>query len=173
MEIFVDYFIWPILVSQMLHMPVMVAGLPVGVAGTIALPSFLSQAAKAKESEGKQNISSINRAQLAYFVEKSSFANTFDQLALGTIAGGSTSETSNYSYQITVTELERTVTTATAKDPSLRSYTGATFRYTNSANEPVINSIVCQTNEPSTTPPAIPQLVAGKIECAPGSINIR
>ena len=41
----------------------------IGILAAIALPSFLSQANKAKQSEGKQYISSLNKGQQAYYVE--------------------------------------------------------------------------------------------------------
>ncbi|MBW4620927.1 MAG: type IV pilin-like G/H family protein [Cyanosarcina radialis HA8281-LM2] len=172
METAIDFFIWPILVSQMFHMPVLVAGFPVGVIGAIALPSFLNQASKAKEAEGKQNISSVNRSQAAYRIEKSTFANTFDQLALGTLKGGSRDETKNYTYQIVVSELDRTVTTATPKNSALKSYTGATFRL-DRANQSSFAYILCETPQPSPTPPAIPQIVGTSPVCPPGSLEVK
>jgi type IV pilus assembly protein PilA len=168
----IDFFVWPILLSQMLHMPVLVAGFPVGVVGALALPSFLTQTSRAKESEGKQNISSVNRAQTAYRFEKSTFANTFDQLALGTLKGGSRDETNNYTYQIVVSELDRTVITATAKDSALKSYTGATFRVS-SANQSSFAYILCETPQPSETPPAIPQIAGTSPVCPPGSLEVK
>jgi type IV pilus assembly protein PilA len=168
----VDFFVWPILVSQMFHMPVLVSVFPAGVIGALSLPTFLNQASKAKEAEGKQNISSVNRSQTAYRLEKSTFANTFDQLALGTLKGGSRDETNNYTYQIVVSELDRTVITATAKDSALRSYTGATFRL-NLNNQSSFAYILCETPQPSATPPGIPEIAGTSPVCPPGSLEVK
>ena len=69
----------------------------IGILSAIALPSFLNQANKAKESEAKQYVGSMNRAQQAYYLEEGAFAdnNNFAQLGLGI-----KTETQNYQYVI-------------------------------------------------------------------------
>lgn len=67
----------------------------IGILSAIALPSFLNQANKARESEAKQYVGSMNRAQQARFLEKSAFSNDFGILGLG-IA----SNTTHYLYSI-------------------------------------------------------------------------
>jgi type IV pilus assembly protein PilA len=68
----------------------------IGVLSAIALPSFLNQANKARESEAKIYIGSINRAQQAYYHENlSSFADSLDKLGIGVPA-----QTGHYQYQI-------------------------------------------------------------------------
>jgi type IV pilus assembly protein PilA len=46
----------------------------VGVLAAIALPSFLNQIGKARGSEAKSNLGTINRAQQSYRLENSTFA---------------------------------------------------------------------------------------------------
>jgi type IV pilus assembly protein PilA len=53
----------------------------VGVLSTIALPSFLSQVSKAKGSEAKSNLGTINRAQQVYRFNKQTFANNLNALS--------------------------------------------------------------------------------------------
>ena len=65
----------------------------IGILSAIALPSFLNQANKARESEAKQYVGSMNRAQQAVFLEKTTFTTDFGNLGLG-IA----SNTTNYNY---------------------------------------------------------------------------
>lgn len=67
----------------------------IGILSAIALPSFLNQANKAKQSEGKQYISSINKGQQAYYVEQGSFGSSVDALGLGL-----KTQTNNYSYVV-------------------------------------------------------------------------
>ena len=70
----------------------------IGILAAIALPSFLNQANKAKQSEAKTYIGSMNRAQQAYYMEKS---NTFaNQAAFGDLGLGVSTLTSNYKYVI-------------------------------------------------------------------------
>jgi type IV pilus assembly protein PilA len=52
----------------------------VGVLAAIALPSFLNQTAKAKGTEAKSNLGSINRAQQAYRYEHDRFAPSVPEL---------------------------------------------------------------------------------------------
>jgi type IV pilus assembly protein PilA len=52
----------------------LVAIVIVGVLSTIALPSFLTQVAKARGAEAKSNLGSINRAQQSYRFDNGTFA---------------------------------------------------------------------------------------------------
>jgi type II secretion system protein G len=45
----------------------------IGILAAIALPSFLNQANKAKQSEAKTYVGSMNRGQQAYFLENDTF----------------------------------------------------------------------------------------------------
>ncbi len=79
----------------------------IGILSAIALPSFLNQANKAKQSEAKTYIGSMNRAQQAYYLENGNFAFngsdaslTTDALAFSALGLGITPETENYSYAI-------------------------------------------------------------------------
>ncbi|MBD2691084.1 type IV pilin-like G/H family protein [Anabaena catenula] len=67
----------------------------IGILSAIALPSFLNQANKARESEAKQYVGSMNRAQQAYYLEKQLFSTSIGQLGLGIQSG-----TKNYDYLI-------------------------------------------------------------------------
>ena len=70
----------------------------IGILAAIALPSFLNQANKAKQSEAKTYVGSMNRAQQAYYMEKSNvFApnESFGELGLGI-----QTTTANYNYAI-------------------------------------------------------------------------
>ena len=69
----------------------------IGILAAIALPSFLNQANKAKQSEAKTYVGSMNRAQQAYFLENNTFASNADFPQLGL---GIKTETGNYFYGI-------------------------------------------------------------------------
>ncbi|NET83921.1 MAG: prepilin-type N-terminal cleavage/methylation domain-containing protein [Moorea sp. SIO1F2] len=58
----------------------------IGILSAIALPSFLNQANKAKQSEAKTYVGSMNRAQQAYYLENDEFVTettNFGELGLG------------------------------------------------------------------------------------------
>ncbi|MGF1522814.1 MAG: prepilin-type N-terminal cleavage/methylation domain-containing protein [Leptolyngbyaceae cyanobacterium] len=46
----------------------------IGILAAIALPSFLNQASRARETEGRTNIGAVNRGQQAYLLEFGKFA---------------------------------------------------------------------------------------------------
>ncbi|NJR69749.1 MAG: prepilin-type N-terminal cleavage/methylation domain-containing protein [Synechococcales cyanobacterium CRU_2_2] len=70
----------------------------IGILSAIALPSFLNQANKARQSEAKTYVGSMNRAQQAYYLENATFIGaqtSFEELALGI-----STETDNYNYRV-------------------------------------------------------------------------
>jgi len=68
----------------------------IGVLSAIALPSFLNQASKAKQSEARTYIGSMNRAHQADYLERGAFTTDIANLGLGI-----QSETNHYIYRIT------------------------------------------------------------------------
>jgi type IV pilus assembly protein PilA len=128
----------------------------IGILAAIALPTFLNQTAKGKQSEAKQNVSSINKTQTSYRAEKSAFANNFDLLALGTLNGNSTAATTvNYSYSMAPGPDTMTVL-AQSRDTALKGYSGRVNRYNNASSQAVMTSILCEANTPGTTAPVAP-----------------
>lgn len=67
----------------------------IGILAAIALPSFLNQANKAKQSEAKTYVGSMNRGQQAYYLENSEFSTELGDLGLGI-----RTQTANYKYFI-------------------------------------------------------------------------
>jgi type IV pilus assembly protein PilA len=67
----------------------------IGILSAIALPSFLNQANKAKQSEGKTYVGSMNRAQQTHYLENGKFASNLSELGLGIAE-----KTTNYNYAI-------------------------------------------------------------------------
>src|SRR4028118_940957 len=68
----------------------------IGISPAIALPSFLNQANKAKQSEAKTYTGSMNRGQQAYYLENDEFTTEIGQLGLGI-----KTQTANYIYSST------------------------------------------------------------------------
>lgn len=92
----------------------------IGILSAIALPSFLNQAAKAKQTEAKTYVGSVNRAQQAYRIEKSTFAADITSLEIGI-----PTQTTDYLYEINPPSDSESSIYATASDPTLKAYSGA------------------------------------------------
>lgn len=94
----------------------------IGVLAAIALPSLLGQVSKAKQSEARQNVGAINRAQQAYFLQPQQFADGLAELGIGI-----RSQTDNYIYSlVTSTSTTNSFSQAkgTARKAALKSYFG-------------------------------------------------
>jgi type IV pilus assembly protein PilA len=115
----------------------------IGVLAAVALPNLLGQVGKARETELKNAVGTINRSQQAYHFERQVFAENTDQLGVKipeqymtappTIAGGGSAD------------LATVLTTNAdfAKDGT-RAYSGAiSFNSTDGTYE----QIVCQSDE--------------------------
>lgn len=125
----------------------------IGILGAIALPNFLNQDVKAKQTEAKQNVVLINKAQNSFRAENNTFATSFDILAIG-IAGVATGTTSNYAYTI-AGSIETATIIASPSDAALKSYSGGVTRFSNTASQSVIGTVLCEmivTGAVATTP---------------------
>jgi prepilin-type N-terminal cleavage/methylation domain-containing protein len=108
----------------------------IGILSAIALPSFLNQANKARQSEAQTYVGSINRGQQAYFLEKGVFGN-LTNLELGI------SDSKNYTYASTGTGTSQAVTTATPTSV-LKGYAGRVWTATGSDGTATTKAIVCE-----------------------------
>lgn len=98
----------------------------IGILSAIALPSFLGQTNKARESEAKQTIATITRGQQAYYLENGEFI--IDNSKWKKLGLGLKKQTRNYSYSIWAINNDDFVgagITASSKLSRLHSYTGA------------------------------------------------
>ncbi len=121
----------------------------IGILSAIALPSFLNQANKAKQSEAKTYVGSMNRAQQAFYLEKNQFAagGDFGQLGLGVAT-----QTTNYIYQIedggsgnSVVSNQANTVSATAP---LKTYVGGVSVATQAAtSEATTIAILCEADK--------------------------
>jgi type IV pilus assembly protein PilA len=95
----------------------------IGILSAIALPSFLSQANKAKQTEAKQYISSMNKGLQAFYAENTKFTTDVTLLGLGL-----KTQTTNYGYTISPTTADgvsSAASPAAASINSLKGYGGA------------------------------------------------
>jgi type IV pilus assembly protein PilA len=135
----------------------------VGVLAAIALPSFLNQIGKARGSEAKSNIGTINRSQQAYRLEKNAFS---------TNLGGLDAKISGKFYSYTVgggTATDASVgATLTAVASDLKTYSGAVKQ---TATD-FFGQVICEstTNNGAIPTPTAPTVAAGASSCTGGSV---
>ena len=108
----------------------------IGILSAIALPSFLNQAAKAKQTEAKTYVGSVNRAQQAYRIANPAFGSSVESLEIGI-----PTLTTEYTYTIAQDSIESTEFTATPADvASLRGYAGGVLILNSGQTE----AVACQ-----------------------------
>ncbi|MEM1394944.1 MAG: type IV pilin-like G/H family protein [Cyanobacteria bacterium P01_H01_bin.150] len=123
----------------------------IGILSAIALPAFLNQANKARASEAKTYIGSINRAQQAYVLENPDFVTAqanFAQLELGI-----STQTENYTYTIaqetTINGVSAKAIPTTTQTAKLKGYIGSTaVATTTGTGEATTIAILCETLAP-------------------------
>jgi type IV pilus assembly protein PilA len=141
----------------------------VGILAAIAIPNFLNQAVKARQSEAKQNVALVNRAQSQYRTEYSTFANSFDILAVGAgLSGGNSVQTGNYIYTLNdgITDLGSTGRIkAQSLDVAVKPYTGGLLRYTSADNKTTLATVICESTVPAGGVPANVNFSANSVDC--------
>ena len=136
----------------------------IGILAAIALPNFLNQGGKAKQSEAKQNVALVNKTQNSFRAENTAFAASFNVLAIGSVSGDLTGSTTNYSYTI-AGDVETASVFSNPIDLSLKGYTGGVQRFSNAANQSVIGSVLCEKNATGVT--AVGEIPAFTATAAP------
>ncbi len=128
----------------------------IGILAAIALPSFLNQAQKARQSEAKTYTGSMNRSQQAFYLEKQTFSASIGLLGLGI-----NTQTDNYKYGISLaTEVGvNTAPNGTASNTyvnnygvqratTLKGYAGTTWvGQTQAGNEANTLAILCENQQ--------------------------
>ncbi|MGG6267689.1 type IV pilin-like G/H family protein [Leptolyngbya sp. AN03gr2] len=142
----------------------------ISIGAAIILPSFLyaGQATKGKQSEARVYVGTLARSQQAYYIEQERFAQSLSELS-----NPVPSETTNYSYNISVVDSNAIHVTATAKTSGLRSYSAAVYAVKDEiSGETNTITKTCEADRPSKSAPAMPQLVGSTIMCAPNSSDM-
>lgn len=121
----------------------------IGILSAIALPSFLNQVTKARASEARTNVGSLNRAQQAYYLENQQFAQDNGTItAIEKLSIGIKDNTTNYTYFVVTTAPTVKVTNkATAKNNDLKGSAGGVF-----SSAGLTNSILCEADVSGITP---------------------
>lgn len=112
-----------------------------GILSAIALPSFLAQAGKAQEAEGKTIVGTLNRAQQRAYLEKGQFAEEIDDLEIGV-----PKQTNYYQFAVSVADGTATNKAIAAPGRPNRAYAGVvSVASVNGA--PVTVTEVCQSTQ--------------------------
>jgi type II secretory pathway pseudopilin PulG len=136
----------------------------------IALPSFFEQANKAKkQSEAKQYVGSMNRAQQSKYAENGSFVNSIEALGLGI-----KTETTNYRYSMETTK-NTVFNYGVAKDKQIKSFVGGVFfvKFDKVTQVTTTVSILCQEKKAGTTKPNPPRLENDRPVCGEGTEEVK
>jgi len=125
----------------------------IGILAAIALPAFLNQANKAKQSEAKQYVGALMRSQQAYYLEKSAFTSDAANLAKPVAT-----QTDNYNYTMPVTGPNTTQETVNvlgaSRKPALKGYVGGvTLATVTATSEATTAALLCEVKAPGTAVP--------------------
>ncbi|TVQ13495.1 MAG: prepilin-type N-terminal cleavage/methylation domain-containing protein [Leptolyngbya sp. DLM2.Bin27] len=128
----------------------------IGILAAIALPSFLNQANRARQSEAVTYVGSVNRAQQAHRLENPEFASTIPELGLGI-----QEETDFYVYAIPADDVneDEALVTATPRNSVLLGYAGLTYITTDPGGNATTTAILCKGTAgtvPDCTVPTVP-----------------
>jgi len=110
----------------------------------------LSENNKAKESEAKTYVNTMNNALQAFYTGKDKLAGSLSELNLGI-----NSETENYVYSVSLIDRIRVQSIAIAKSDNLKSYTGGVFLTKpkeidmSTEDRPLSLSVLCESNQPT------------------------
>lgn len=139
----------------------------IGILSAIAMPSFLGQTTKARQSEAKTNVGAMNRAQQTYYFENQTFVedaestNAIEKLGIGI------ENSVNYLYSATAaTDIQRGVANkAKANNAELKGYAGGVF-----TDSELTQAILCEANDKGVGIVASP---TDANNCGGGSNKIR
>ncbi|MBE9126271.1 MULTISPECIES: type IV pilin-like G/H family protein [unclassified Coleofasciculus] len=127
---------------------------------------------KAKQSEAKTYIGSMNRAQQAYYLENNTFSNSIPELELGI-----STQTANYNYS-THAKAKAVFNYAISQRSDVKSYVGGVFLvpvtelYSSTAEKGMTTiSILCEANKRGITTPPPPTYDNGTLSCSPGTTD--
>lgn len=120
----------------------------IGILAAIALPAFLNQANKAKQSEAKQYVGALMRSQQAYYLEKSAFTSDVNNLAKPVAT-----QTDNYIYPMVVTAPGATNETVNVHGeslkPALKAYVGGVvLAQVAATSEATTAALLCESKAP-------------------------
>ncbi len=109
-----------------------------GVLATIALPTFLNQAARARQTKAINAVGAMNRAQHSFFYENAEFSNSVAELGFAHL-----NEEGDYLYDVKG-NAKTTQLIANPEDSSLRGYVGLVYLNQDAQDNAILSSLLCE-----------------------------
>jgi type IV pilus assembly protein PilA len=128
----------------------LVAVMIMGILSSIALPSLFGQMRKARESRAQNVVGAVNRAQQAYRLDNSSFADNIAQLKVNAPV-----DTEQYTYQLGTVNASLAEYKAAPTNVDLRAFTGCTTASNGGVNATtgtIIMEVAAGVNVPASPP---------------------
>lgn len=148
----------------------------IGILAAIALPSFLNQSNKAKQSEAKTYVGTLNKGQQAYFTEKNRFGSNIEILGIGVKAStvNYTYATSNSVYTSAEASSNNATSHAVPEGVALRAYTGMVqLNQVASTSDVTSLAVLCEANAPGPAGTVVPApAVSGGPVCTGASAPV-
>lgn len=137
------------------------------ILAAISLPSFLNRANAAKQVEAKTMVSALNRAQQAYYMEHTKFAQQVDLL----VTKAPTSHYYDYLVKVTpgVSFAEHH---AVPKPGKMRAYVGMTAAVQLPTSEVTSQSVLCESDDFRQQEAPTPLYNVDSIDCAAGTHHL-
>ena len=146
----------------------------IGVLAAVALPNLLAQVGKARETEGKNGVGTITRAQQTYHFEAQAFADGMDNASFASISSnplGLAVASDYFSFTSSqLTDEDDMSATAAAPDAATASENGTrAFASQMEFDGGNYDSIMCQSNQVTEAVPTPTDVNT----CATGSTEIK
>jgi type IV pilus assembly protein PilA len=146
----------------------------IGILAAIALPSFLNQSNKAKQSEARSYVGTLVRSQQAHYLENSEFGSS-----VVSIGAPVSDETTNYKYEmsdITSGAKAQVIVHGESQKDALKSYVGGVFLgIVTQTSEATTTAVVCEKITPAkgrATAPTAPTVAGDAPKCAADTIQL-
>ena len=154
--------------SRNWQIKVAIAALTLPVVFSPVSEAQVSQTLKAKESEAKQFVGSMNKAQQVYYAEKAGFTSSVSNLLV--YQGLQIKpDAANYSYSIGMVNKAAVFNYGVSNQANLKSFVGGVFIVGNTFNYP---TILCLNAAPGKIKPPNPTNTKGVLKCAAGTVKI-
>lgn len=145
----------------------------IGVLAAVALPNLLAQVGKARETEGKNAVGTINRGQQAYHFDATTFTPDISDTELAAVTNPLGVAIDSQYYSFTVTAGSSATSAAVASVPvaaqkdGVRNYAGA---INFSSTSGLYGTVICQGVGIATTAPTASVTAGSAGTCTNGTV---
>ncbi|MEX0268256.1 type IV pilin-like G/H family protein [Leptolyngbyaceae cyanobacterium UHCC 1019] len=120
-----------------------------------------------QQNQVKDYLTNLGKAQQLFYQTNGRFASSLADLEQASIP-----KSAYYTYKLTVIDQTQAKLTAVPKTEKLKSYVSAVLANSASANAVEMPTILCESAQPSTLAPAVPEVIDGAIACEASSITV-